>query len=260
VAEGRLRARGLRREDERRRPFAAVTPEERARAEVAVRRLAERLRTRLRRREAARGRTALSLRRTLRRNLALEGVPARLVFRPRRPRRPELVVLCDVSESVRHASRTMLLFLYALQAAFRQVRTFVFVSDLAEVTGALRAERDPARAADLALAARAVNLSQNSNTGRALATLLRGFGGAVTRRTTVLVLGDGRNNHQPPELWAVRELRRRARRVLWMVPEPRSQWGAGDSDMLLYAQACDRVAEATALADLDGIADALVPG
>ena len=227
--------------------------------EAAVRRLAERLRSRLRRRDLARRKGALAVRRTIRRNLGLGGVPAQLVFRPRRPHRPELVVLCDVSESVRHASRLMLLFLYTLQALFSRVRTFVFVSDLGEVTAALRAERDPARAADLAVAARAVTLAQNTNTGRALVAFHRQHAAAVTRRTTVLVIGDGRNNYHPAETWVLRELRRHARRVLWMCPEPRRLWGSGDSDMLLYADACDRVAEVTTIGDLDHIADALVP-
>ena len=137
--------------------------------EVAVRRLAERLRARLVRRERSRRRGALAVRRTLRRNLGLGGFPARLVFRQRRPERPEVVVLCDVSESVRHVTRLMLLFLYTLQSLFTRVRTFVFVSDLAEVTDPLRAEKDPARAAGLAVAARAVSLAANSNYGRALA-------------------------------------------------------------------------------------------
>jgi uncharacterized protein len=234
LAEARLEAATLRRrEEERRQGLSAVTPEEALRVEAAVRRLAERLLSRLKRKERSHRRGPLAVRRTLRRNLGLGGLPARLVFRPRRPHRPELVVLCDVSESVRHATRLMLLFLYTLQALFSRVRTFVYVSDLAEVTEALRAERDPSRAAGLAVAARAVNLAQNSNTGRALATFQRRFAGAVTRRTTLLVVGDGRNNHNAPEAWALAELRRRARRVLWMCPEPRPLWGSGDSDLLV---------------------------
>jgi len=260
AAEERIGAATLRRrEEERRGGLGALTREEALRVEAAVRRLAERLLTRLRRRERAERRGPLAVRRTLRRNLGLGGVPARLVFRPRRPHRPELVVLCDVSESVRHATRLMLLFLYTLQTLFSRVRTFVFVSDLAEVTSALRAEHDPSRAAGLAVAARAVSLNQNSNAGRALATLERHHRGAVTRRTTLLVIGDGRNNHHAPEAWALRELRRRARRVLWMCPEPRPLWGSGDSDLLLYAPHCDRIAEVTTLSDLDGLADALLP-
>jgi hypothetical protein len=153
----------------------------------------------------------------------------------------------------------MLLFLYALQSLLGRVRTFVFVSDLAEVTEALRAERDPARAADLAVAARVVSLAANSNYGRALRTFHRDHAGAVGRRTTVLVVGDGRNNYAPPEAWVLEELRRRARRVLWICPEPREAWGSGDSEMPLYAARCDRVATATSLEELEGLADALVP-
>jgi uncharacterized protein with von Willebrand factor type A (vWA) domain len=199
------------------------------------------------------------VRRTLRRNLGLGGFPARLLFRRRRPERPDVVVLCDVSESVRHVTRLMLLFLFTLQALFTRVRTFVFVADLAEVTDRLRAERDAARAADLAVAARAVSLAANSNYGRALRTFQRDFAGAVTRRTTVIVVGDGRNNYNPPEAWVLDEIRRRARRLLWICPEDRSAWGTGDSEMPLYAARCDRVATATTLEELEGIAEALVP-
>lgn len=260
VAELELGARALRRTSEKLSTHTApISREELARTEVAVRRLAERLKTRLVRRERSRRRGALAARRTLRKNLALDGVPARLVFRHRRPERPDVVVLCDVSESVRHVTRLMLLFLFTLQGLFTRVRTFVFVSDLAEVTDRLRAERDPARAADLATAARVVSLAANSNYGRALRTFHRDFMGSVGRRTTVIVVGDGRSNYNPPEAWVLEELRRKARRVLWICPEPRSAWGSGDSEMLLYARRCDRVATLETLEDLEGLADALVP-
>jgi uncharacterized protein with von Willebrand factor type A (vWA) domain len=139
------------------------------------------------------------------------------------------------------------------------VRTFVFVSDLAEVTERLRAERDPGRAADLAVAARGVSLSANSNYGRALRAFHRGFLASVTRRTTVLVIGDGRTNHAPPEAWVLDELRRRARRLLWICPEDRAAWGVGDSEMPRYAARCDRVATAATLDELEGLAEQLVP-
>jgi uncharacterized protein with von Willebrand factor type A (vWA) domain len=237
----------------------APTREELVRTDAAVKRLAQRLKARLVRRERSRRRGALAARRTLRKNMALGGVPARLVFRQRRPERPDVVVLCDVSESVRSTTRLMLLFLYALQSLFGRVRTFVFVSDLAEVTAQLKAERDPARAADLAVAARAVSLSANSNYGRALRAFHRDHLGAVGRRTTVLVVGDGRTNYAPPEAWVLEELRRKARRLLWICTEPRVAWGSGDSEMPLYASRCDRVATATSLEELEGLADALVP-
>jgi uncharacterized protein with von Willebrand factor type A (vWA) domain len=170
-----------------------------------------------------------------------------------------VVVLCDVSDSVRHVSRLMLLFVHTLQSLFAHVRSFVFVSDLGEVTDAFRAERDVARAADLATAGRAVSLAGNSNYGRALVSFHRQYLGAVTSRTTVIVIGDGRSNYLAPETWVLREIRRRARRVLWICPEERWAWGSGDSEMPLYAAQVDRVATATRLADLEEIADALIP-
>lgn len=236
-----------------------ASPQERARLEAAVRRLAERLRTRLVRRDRSRRRGPLAFRRTLRASLGAGGVPARLVFRTRRPERPEVMVLCDVSDSVRHVTRAMLLFLYTLQALFSRVRSFVFVADLAEITAALAGEADPGRAADLAVAARAVPLSANSDYGRALRTFAREFLPAVGRRTTVLVVGDGRSNFHPPEAWVLDELRRRARRLLWICPERRAAWGRGDSEMPAYAARCDRVAVASTLEELEGIAEELVP-
>ena len=118
-------------------------------------------------------------------NIALGGFPARLAFRRRRRERPDEVVLCDVSDSVRHVSRLMLVFLHTLQSLFTRVRSFVFVSDVGEVTDAFREERDVRRAADLATAGQVVSLSGNSNYGRAFVAFHERHGGAVTRRTTV---------------------------------------------------------------------------
>lgn len=238
---------------------APPPPAELARLELAVRRLAARLKARLVRRDRRRARGPLSVRRTLRRNLGLGGLPAALVFRRRRPERPDLVVLCDVSESMRQVTRLMLLFLGTLQAEARRVRTFVFVDRVAEVTGPLRGGRGPAGAADLAAVDRVLPRSGNSAYGRVLRAFVRDHLAAVTRRTTVIVVGDGRTNYAPPEAWALAELRRRARRVLWICPEPRGRWGEGDSEMARYAAHCDRVATVERLADLEGLADALVP-
>jgi uncharacterized protein with von Willebrand factor type A (vWA) domain len=199
------------------------------------------------------------VRRTLRRNLGLGGFPARLSFRQRRPERPDVVVLCDVSDSVRHVSRVMLLFVHQLQTVFRRVRSYVFVSEIAEVTQAFDRERDVTRALEAALGPLAATVSGNSNYGRALKLFHERHLAAVTRRTTVVVIGDGRTNYHPPNAWVVRELRRRARRLLWICPEERWAWGQGDSEMPAYAAASDRAAVVTRLADLARVADELVP-
>jgi uncharacterized protein len=256
--EQRARAEARRRRSLAPSGLSAPGRDELQRLEVAVRRLAERLKARLARRERAR-RGALHLRRTLRRNLGLEGLPAHLAFRRRRPERPDVVVLCDVSDSVRHVSRLMLLFLYTLQSLFTRVRSFVFVAEVGEVTEAFRREADVTRAADLATAGQVVSLAGNSNYGRALRQFHEHHRGAVTRRSTVIVIGDGRTNYHPPAAWVLDELRRRARRLVWICPEERWAWGQGDSEMPLYASKVERVATVTSLAELEAVADALVP-
>src|SRR5690606_12186573 len=130
------------------RSFQELSREELERTNLAVRRLAEKLKARLVRRERDRRRGALHVRRTLRRNMGIGGVPARLVFRSRRPQRPDVVVLCDVSDSVRNVSRLMLLFVHTLQARFARVRSFAFVSDVGEITEHFK-DVDAARAVDL---------------------------------------------------------------------------------------------------------------
>ncbi len=255
--EQRARAAARRRHDLAPSSFASLTRADMERMETAVRRLAERLRARLASRERAR-RGALHVRRTLRRNMALGGFPARLAFRRRRPDRPDIVVLCDVSDSVRHVSRLMLVFLHTLQGLFTRVRSFVFVSDLGEVTEAFR-RRDAARAAHLATAGQVVSLFGNSNYGRALKIFHDQFRSSVTRHTTVIVIGDGRSNYHPPNAWVLEELRRRARRVVWICPEERWAWGQGDSEMPLYASKVERVATVTSLAELEGVAEMLIP-
>jgi uncharacterized protein with von Willebrand factor type A (vWA) domain len=216
------------------------------------------LKARLTRRLRSRRRGSLNVRRTLRRNLSWGGVPMVPQFRWRRPERPDLVVLCDVSESVRNTARMMLLFMYSLQTLFARVRSFVFVSDLGELTEELRGST-PEQSVDLALASRAVSLQANSNYGRVLASFAREQLGSVTRRTTVMVIGDGRNNYNPANTWALQEIRLRAKRLLWICPEDRRSWGFGDSEMLRYERHCHQVEVVQTLDDLAGLADRLVP-
>src|SRR5215831_17428648 len=184
------------------RPFHALSRAEIEAVEAAVRRLAEKLKSRLLRRRHSRRKGALNVRRTLRRNLSWGAVPMAPQFRARRPERPELVVLCDVSDSVRSTSRMMLLFMYTLQSLFARVRSFVFVSDLGEVTRYFK-EVEVEEAIDLATAGRAISLHANSNYGRALAAFARDQLPSVTRRTTVMIIGDGRNNYNPSSTWAL---------------------------------------------------------
>lgn len=240
------------------RNLASLTPAEVERMRGVVKRLAEKLKARLSRRRKVKQRGPLSVRRTLRKNLANGGVPMQLVFRTKRPERPEIVVLCDVSDSVRNVSRLMLQFVYTLQEQYARVRSFVFVSDLGEVTHHFK-KADVAAAVDLATAGKVINLAQNSNYGRALQLFHSTYLGTINRRTTVIVIGDGRSNYNPPNAWALSELKRRCKRLLWLCPEDRAAWGFGDSEMPLYARHCHRVEPVKSVDDLGRIAAEILP-
>ncbi|MFC4507558.1 MULTISPECIES: vWA domain-containing protein [Streptomyces] len=200
--------------------------------------LARKLATRLaaRRRRAARG--TIDLRRTLRGSLSTGGVPMRPVLRRRRPARPELVLLCDVSGSVSGFSDFTMLLVQALHDQFSKVRVFAFVNRIDEVTGLLEhGAADPeGLGARIRAEARLTAYHGSSDYGTALGEFAERYGAAVGPRTTVFVLGDARTNMSDPNPSAVREIAERARRVYWLNPEPRSQWGTGDSAAPDYAE------------------------
>ncbi|MEV8553543.1 VWA domain-containing protein [Streptomyces glaucescens] len=202
-----------------------------------VRPLARKLATRLaaRRRRAARG--SIDLRRTLRGSLSTGGVPIRPVLRRRRPVRPELVLLCDVSGSVSGFSDFTMLLVQALHDQFSKVRVFAFVNRVDEVTGLLeRGAADPGGlGARIRAGATLTGWHGSSDYGAALGEFAERYGDAVGPRTTVFVLGDARTNMADPNLAALRWIAGRARRVYWLNPEPRTQWGTGDSAAAEYA-------------------------
>lgn len=200
--------------------------------------LARKLATRLaaRRRRAARG--TIDLRRTLRGSLSTGGVPMRPVLRRRRPARPELVLLCDVSGSVSGFSDFTMLLVQALHDQFSNVRVFAFVNRIDEVTGLLvHGAADAAGlGARIQSEAALTGYHGSSDYGMALGEFAERYGDAVGPRTTVFVLGDARTNMSDPNLAAVRQISERARRVYWLNPEQHTQWGTGDSAAPEYAE------------------------
>jgi uncharacterized protein with von Willebrand factor type A (vWA) domain len=241
------------------RPLASLSPEDIRRMERAVQQLAERLlgRAAVRERHARSGR--LDARSTMRRALRTGGIPIAPRFRRRRPQRPKLVMLCDVSESMHATARFMLLFVHAVQRLFADARSFVFVSDLAEATRVFRVE-PAARAIELAYGGSIVSTADNSRYANAFRTALARYPSAFDRRATLLVLGDGRTNHFDPGAEAFRSLASRVRRVLWLTPEPPSAWNAGDSALTLYAREVDQLLPVHDLRSLHNAARALVRG
>lgn len=227
-------------------------------AQRAVRKLAEKLKARLIRRQRSKKKGQLNPRRTLRKNLTSGGIPMVPQFRARRPQRPDVIVLCDVSDSVRNASRLMLLFTWSLQSLFNRVRSFIFVSELGEVTKYFK-DAKPEDALEKAMSGDVISLSSNSNYGNALATFAKSYLGSVTRKTTVFVIGDGRNNFNAPHVAALEDVKRKAKRVVWICTEPRANWGFGDSEMSNYSRAVSQVVTVMSLSDLEKLAPQLVP-
>jgi uncharacterized protein with von Willebrand factor type A (vWA) domain len=237
--------------------FYYLTEEELQKMNEAVARLAQRLKNivAVRRKHAKRGR--FDIKRTLRTNLTYGGVPFKLRFDRRKKEKPQVVVLCDVSDSVRNASRFMLQFVYSLQDLYSRVRSFVFVSEVGEVTQHFR-DNDAREALDIALRGDIINVYAHSNFGHAFREFVGDYLSAVNKRTTVIVLGDARNNYNLPHDWCLREVRQRAKSLIWLNPESKSTWGFGDSEMERYAVHCDMVEECRNLNQLYRVVDRIV--
>lgn len=213
---------------------------ERAELEDSLRRLARSLHGALthRRRTSAAGRVDSGA--TMRRNMRYDGVPFMPVTVRRSEDRPRLVVLADVSLSVRATSRFTLNLVHGLQDLFTQVRSFVFVAEVVETTELFR-DYGSERALGLIFGGDVLDVDANSDYGTVFADFVAEHVSAVNHRTTVLVLGDGRNNANDPNLAAFEEISRRARETIWLTPEPRFSWGLGSCDLPAYAEFCSRV-------------------
>lgn len=242
----------------RRRAHDDCFPEQERRemAEI-VQRLCRRMRgaRSYRRHISPRGRISVPL--TLRRNMKYEGIPFQPVMTHHRNDKPRLAVICDISLSVRNTARFMLHLVYNLQNLFGQVRSFAFVSDLVEISSSFDQQ-----SIDDAIATvfngGLLDTGADSNYGRALSLFHNRYLAAVTRQTTVIILGDGRGNRNPPHVWALEAIRRRARQLLWLSPEPRGSWPLGSCDMPLYEPVCHQTEVVRNLQQLGQVTEALL--
>jgi uncharacterized protein with von Willebrand factor type A (vWA) domain len=239
--------------------FLSAHAEQLAQLRRTVQPLARRLAARLavRRKHAKRGQ--LDMRRTLRRSMSTGGVPMRPAYRTRRPGRPELVILCDVSGSVAGFSHFTLLLVQALREQFSKVRVFAFVERADEVTHLFSPGAELSgvmqrvlREADL------VAFDGHSDYGGSLGGFAEHWGEAITSKTSLLILGDGRTNYRDPNLAVLRRLVGVARHAHWLNPEPRRQWGSGDSAALRYADVLP-MHECRTAAQLAAVVEALLP-
>ncbi|HEX2998762.1 MAG TPA: VWA domain-containing protein, partial [Armatimonadota bacterium] len=248
----RQQADAIRQRELRRR----LTAEESREATAAIEKLARKLVSRqsLRQRHAWRG--SVDLKQTLARSVRSGGVPFQLYHRRRSRTRHKLLVLCDVSGSVRHAAALLLHLVYHLQNLFAHTHSLVFVDRPVDVTDLF--QRFPcAEALQRMSACEDLNQNAYSDYGNTFYELLDDYPRLLDRDTVLLILGDARTNQFDPMPWAFAEIRRRTRRILWLNPEPPGRWNTQDSAIAVYTDACDALFPCNNLAELEHAAQAL---
>jgi uncharacterized protein len=182
----------------------------------------------------------VDVRRTMRASLETGGVPLRLRHRPKRPRRPEIYVLCDVSTSVTSASVFFLSVLHALHDSFRKLRSFVFIERISEVTDVFEHERDfRVISQRISSEGGVADVSGYTDYGRVWLEFLTEISDELDPRSTVIVLGDARTNGREPHAEVFAQIAERAGRLFWLNPEPKLYWNYGDSVMAAYERHCD---------------------
>jgi uncharacterized protein len=233
-----------------------ITPEEIKEMREMIRRFGQKLKNRISLRKTRVRHGGIDIKRTLRTSLQYGGVPFKIFHKDRRIDRPQLVVLCDISGSVNQYSRFMLLLTYTLQGLFSKVRTFAFISTMVEITP-LFMEMDPERALNSIFDDTNFTYGWGSNYGKCFDQFMSDYSDSLTRKTTVLVLGDGRNNYQNPGLDSFIRMKERSRNVLWLNPDRMHLWNWADSVAYLYREHCTEMKEVNNFLDLSEFIDKL---
>ena len=214
--------------------------------------LSRKLAVRLARKRRHGRKGALDFRSTVRHSLSTGGVPVEPKFRYPRPSKPEIVVIADISGSVASFARFTLHLVHAISSQFSKVRSFVFIDGIDEVSRFFEGVDDPADAVHrINTEADVIWVDGHSDYGHALTVFWERWGEEITPRSSVLLLGDARNNYHASQAWVVKELQARARHVYWLNPEPRAYWNSGDSIVGEYATHCDDVVECRTLRQLE---------
>ena len=201
----------------------------------------------------------LDFRNTVRHSLSYGGVPADPKFKYPRPAKPELMVVADISGSVAAFARFTLMLVYAIQGQFSKVRSFVFIDGLDEVTSYFKNTEDISEAIHrVNTEADVVWVDGHSDYGHAFEVFWEKYGKDINAKTTILLLGDARNNYHAAQSWVVKEMQKRGRHVYWLNPEPKSYWNTGDSIVGEYGTFTDGVYECRNLRQLEGFVEKLV--
>ena len=231
--------------------FMHASREEMQQLQKAIYPLTRALAARIAQRRRHRHRGTLDFRRTVRQSLSYGGVPAEPRFKRPRPSKPEIMVVADISGSVASFARFTLQFVYAMQSEFSKVRSWVFIDGVDEVTRFFDESDELATAINrVNTEADVVWVDGHSDYGHAFEVWHERHIREVTRKSSIILLGDARNNYHASQAWTLAEMRKRARRLFWLDPEPRGYWDTGDSIISEYAPYCDGVYEVRNLRQL----------
>jgi uncharacterized protein len=237
------------------RPFNTLSDKEMEILRKEVQRLATILRTRIALRMRKSNDGVLDAKNTIRANLKHGSVPIQIKHREHSIK-PKLVVICDVSTSMRYCSELMLSLLYHLQDQISKTMAFAFIDHLEFISPDLIGRE--ARKAVAYVLEKMPSGYYNTDLGKSLENFQRDYLDMIDHRTTLIMVGDGRNNYNNPHSEIFRKIARRSRRAIWINPEPSALWGSGDSDMLQYASDCDTILAANTLAQLTSAFDKLL--
>ncbi|HMR96039.1 MAG TPA: VWA domain-containing protein [Microthrixaceae bacterium] len=239
--------------------FMHASREEMVALRKALQPLTRRLAVRLARKRRHGRKGALDFRNTVRHSLSYGGVPAEPKFRYPRPAKPEIFVVADISGSVAAFARFTLHLVHAIASQFSRVRSFVFIDGIDEVTRFFEGEEDIVQAIHrVNTEADVVWVDGHSDYGHAFEVFWNRWGREIGPKTTVIILGDARNNYHASQSWVIKEMRQKARHVYWLNPEPRAYWDTGDSIVGEYAVHCDGAFECRNLRQLERFVDHLV--
>jgi hypothetical protein len=222
---------------------------------ITVKKIVKRLNDIHSRRRKSFRRGQLNFKKTMRKNITYQGPLFQIVWKKRKIERPSLVVICDVSRSVRMIVRFFLLFLYSLNEVIGKIRSFIFCNNLIEVSHIFD-DYPVEQAVEILRTGEGLDIGlSRTNYGEAFINFHDQHMGSVNRKTTVIILGDGRTNYFDPETELLRKIQEKSKRLIWLNPESVPFWGAGDSEMKRYGPLCDVVRECNTLRHLERIID-----
>lgn len=236
-----------------------LTPEEIKEMREIVKRFGQKLKNRITLRKKRVKHGKIDIKRTIRTSLQYGGVPFRIFFKDKKIDRPQLAILCDVSGSVNQYTRFMLLLTYTLQELFSKVRTFAFISNMVEITDKFR-EMNPERAINSIFDDTDFTFGWGSNYGKCFTQFIENHSDSLSKKTTVLVLGDARNNHQDPGMESFIRIKEKSKNLFWLNPEKQHLWDWSDSIATYYQKYCTEMKEVNNFLDLSEFIDKLFIG